>query len=98
MTSCSMAFLRLCTNIGLWLLNGTSASCYGATSYHSLSYNTAQLVVDYALASPIAHALGICSHIENPPWTFQTMGSSEWSCLHCLAPWIPSLHRRHRAY
>ena len=62
-TSHGIALLRLCTNMGLWLLNGTSASCCGATSFHSLSYDSAQLVVDYALASPIVHALGICLHM-----------------------------------
>ena len=66
MTSRGTALLRLCTDMGLWLLNGTSLSCRGATSYHSLSYDSAQSVVDYALASPIAHALGIRLHVEDP--------------------------------
>ena len=65
-TSCGMALGHLCTDMGLWLLNSTSASCCGATSFYSLFYNSAQSVVDYALASPIAHALGICLHMEDP--------------------------------
>ena len=40
-TSQGTVLLHLCTNMSLWLLNGTLASCHGATSYHSLSYNSA---------------------------------------------------------
>ena len=60
--------------MGLWLLNGTSVCSHGATSFHFLYYENAQSVVNYALASPIAHALGICMHVEGPlfgpfrPW------------------------------
>ena len=65
-TSRGSALLRLCTDMGLWLLNGTWTSCRGATSFHSLSFDRAQSVVDYALASPTAHALGTRLHIEDP--------------------------------
>ena len=66
MTSRGSALLRLCTNMGLWVLNGTSTPCRGSTIFHSLSFDRAQSVVDYALASPTAHALGTRLHIEDP--------------------------------
>ena len=60
------AFLRLCEETGMWLLHGTSEDCRGATSFHSLSYTAAQSVVDHALASPAAYALGARLHVEDP--------------------------------
>ena len=83
-TSRGMGFLRLCTDMGLWLLNSTSTSCHGVTSFHSLSYNSAQSVIDYALVSPIAHALGICLHVEDP-----FLDLSDHGTLHVELPPLP---------
>ena len=52
--------------MGMWLLHGTLEDCCGATSFHSLSYTAAQSVVDHALASPAAYALGARLHVEDP--------------------------------
>ena len=83
-TSRGTVLLSLCTDMGLWLLNGTSASCRGATSFYSLSYNRAQSVVDYALASHIAYTLGICLYVEDP-----FLDISDQGILHVELPLLP---------
>ena len=50
----------------MWLLHGTSEDCYGATSFHSLSYTAAQSIVDHALTSLVAYVLGVWLHVEDP--------------------------------
>ena len=50
----------------MWLLHGTLEDCCIATSFHSLSYTATQSVVDHALASPAAYALGAQLHVEDP--------------------------------
>ena len=60
------AFLQLYEETGMWLLHWTSEDCQGATSFHSLTYTAVQLVVDHALASPVAYALGTWLHVEDP--------------------------------
>ena len=59
------AFLWLCEEMGMWLLHGTSENYCRAISFHSLSYTAAQSVVDHALASPVAYALGVSLHVED---------------------------------
>ena len=60
------AFLRLCEEMVMWLLHGTLEDCHRATSFHSLSYTAAQLVVDHTLASPVTYALGMRIYVEDP--------------------------------
>ena len=59
-------FLWLCEETGMWLLHGTSEDCCRATSFHSLSYTATQLVVDHAVAFPVAYALEAHLHIGDP--------------------------------